>query len=489
MTAITLDLPFIPLCEHLLLIFLLVREVRRKIYPVIASNVKLAFPEIARFFDVMQKDLEKLYPIVDGAKAATGRPPLCHHFQFRFLVFYFLSGFPSLFDAREFINSSIEWQDILHMPVKTYHGSTLSRFLERVGEETYQHIESCLIRLLLKHRLVTLKTVIIDSFPVISHLNTQKCLKHFSLDLQTFTSLFQQLDFSSIIPSLPAKRWRKIKPETYLKIFMFQFLWGYLSSTHLFKVFKKKPAIQLVLTGIDALPRYNTYCKFIKELKSSRNWPAVKFLLEIMISGNAAGKPVYPGWEHLQGLMDNQHQLKDPGSRLNYCPSKNLTYFGRAGGLFVDGGSELPLSGWVQSGARIGNEEFRELMELATSTFPEHVKVDKVVGDGEFDTDTNQESCQEILGAKLVRPVDQGKTMNRRLPEVFFKLRLGVERVIARLAKLNGMQRPPVLGEKRVRSYVHGGIITLQLLALYSAQSGQRSKCRSIKWMRRKQAV
>ena len=136
MTPIILDLPCIALCEHLLLIFLLVREARRKIYPFIASNAKLAFPEIARFFDMMEKDHEKLYPVVDRAKAATGRPPLCHHFQFRFLVFYFLSSFyrQTLISLLHWILLSKHSSDGLLMPSSFSPWSDLSFF----GSDTHK---------------------------------------------------------------------------------------------------------------------------------------------------------------------------------------------------------------------------------------------------------------------------------------------------------------------------------------------------------------
>lgn len=484
-----LDLPLIDLCEHLLLIFLLSRELRRRLAPKIVAWAQCDFPEIERFFQVMRPDLARLYSLVDQAKAATGHPPLCHHFQLRFLIFYFLAGFETFVDALDYVNSSPKWAQILGKPVERYYGSTLSRFLERVGEETFQAIEGQLVRLMLKHRLITLKHLLIDGFPIISHLNTQKCLKRFKFDGKLFENFFQHLDLSLMEEFFASWRYVKYKPVMHFKLFIFQHLWGYSSISHMFGLFKKRPKIPFVLVGSDRLASYESYRRFAKKLVAHPDWNQVKFFLETQILHNPFCQPFIGDWGYWQGLMDNSLQLRDPGARLNYCSSKDLTYQGREGGLFVDGDTELPLIGWVQSGARIGTEEFHNAMELASELLPSYRKIQTVVGDKEFDTDRNEASCKEFLGAQLVRSEDPGDGRKRRLPDVFFLLRLGVERAISRLAKLNKMQRPPVLKNHRVKSYVHTGIISLQLLAIYSAKTGQKNKCRSLKWIRQKQAV
>ena len=43
---------------------------------------------VTEFFRVIAPLLEILYPIVDSYRAPTGRPPVCHRFQLRFLIFY-----------------------------------------------------------------------------------------------------------------------------------------------------------------------------------------------------------------------------------------------------------------------------------------------------------------------------------------------------------------------------------------------------------------
>ncbi len=193
-----LGLPLIDLCEHLLLIFLLSRELRRRLAPKITAWAKCDFPEIERFFQVMRPVLTKFDPLVDRAKASTGHPPLCHHFQLRFLIFYFLAGFQTFTDALDHVNTSSKWQAILGMPVKKYWASTLSRFLERIGEDTWHHIEARLVHLMVHYRLITLKDLLIDEFPIISHLNTQKCLKHFKLDIPAMSQFFERLDLAPL---------------------------------------------------------------------------------------------------------------------------------------------------------------------------------------------------------------------------------------------------------------------------------------------------
>jgi hypothetical protein len=484
-----LDLPLIGFCEHLLLIFLLYRELRRRLAPKIVAWAQCDFPEIERFFQVMKPVLTKLYPLVDRAKASTGHPPLCHHFQLRFLIFYFLAGFQTFTDALDHVNHSAKWQDILDMPVETYWASTLSRFLERIGEDVWHHIESQLVRLMVYYRLVTLKDLLMDGFPIISHLNTQKCLKHFTLDLPAMSQFFERLDLAPLETFLKDWAYRKYRPLNQLKIFLFEHLWGYASTQHMFNDFKKKPGLSFLLTGADPMSSYEAYRRFVQKLKRPDHWAQVKFLLELVLQAHPFWWVPFGGWDEWQGLLDNQLQMRDPGAKLNYCASKKLKYYGRGGRLLTDGASELPLIAWVKSSARISNEEFDGLMEETAELVPRRARILRLTGDGEFDTDAKEAACRRHLGAQLVRPVDQGHNMNRRLPEFFFRLRLGVERGISRLSRLNQMQRPPVLQHARVASYVHAGTMSLQLVAIYAAKMGQKYRCRSLKWIQRKKSI
>ena len=85
-------LSVIQLIEHTLLIFLLIRciyPVKNKL-KVILSHVSNKF--VRRFFEALDSCLEEVYSIVDAKKAKTGRPPLGHHFQLRFLIWHKFFG-------------------------------------------------------------------------------------------------------------------------------------------------------------------------------------------------------------------------------------------------------------------------------------------------------------------------------------------------------------------------------------------------------------
>ncbi|MFX0095781.1 MAG: hypothetical protein ACFFBD_28845 [Candidatus Hodarchaeota archaeon] len=375
------------------------------------------------------------------------------------------------------------------MPVKTYWASTLSRFLERIGEDVWHQVESQLIRLMVYYRLVTLKDLLMDGFPIISHLNTQKTLKHFKLDIRALSQFFERLDLSALELFLQNWWYTKYKPFNQLKLFIFEHLWGYASTQHMFNTFEKKPHIPFILTSLEAVPSYAAYCRFVQKLKQPEHWAQVKFLLELALRVHPFWWIPFGGWDEWQGLLDNQLQMRDPGAKLNYCASKKLKYYGRGGILLTDAKSELPLLTWVKSSGRISNEMFDQLLEETADLLPVRTRVLRLIGDGEFDTDTKEDSCRRFLDAQLIRPEDQGHNMNRRLPEFYFRLRLGVERAISRLAKLNRMQRPSVLRTARVASYVHAGTLSLQLLAVYAAKSHQKHRCRSLKWVRRKQVI
>jgi len=225
-------------------------------------------------------------------------------------------------------------------------------------------------------------------------------------------------------------------------------LWGYTSTTHLYRVVKERPLLSFVLGEAHRLPTYASYRTFVRRLTTSTEWPRVKTMLSLVV----AQQPTFPNqnvqWDDWLGLLDNSHQLRDPGARLNYCASKNLTYYGREGVVLGDAFSELPLVLFVQASARIGKSEFKAIMERADELLSRYRQVEKVLGDGEFDTDANEERCRQTLGARLVCPIKTAVNMARRLPPSDWKKRTAGERVISRGEEMGRVQRPPVLGDR-----------------------------------------
>ena len=98
---------------------------------------------------------------------------------------------------------------------------------------------------------------------------------------------------------------------------MFQHLWGYTSTTHLYRVVKERPLLSFVLGEAHRLPTYASYRTFVRRLTTSPEWPQVKTMLSLVV----AQQPTFPTqnsqWDYWQGLLDNLHQRRDPGARLN----------------------------------------------------------------------------------------------------------------------------------------------------------------------------
>ena len=472
--------------DHLLLIFPQLRELSRRFFAQGGGWARLDWPELARFFQAMKYEFRTLYSLLDQVKASTGRPPYCQHFQLRFVVFTLLAGFSSFREALDYVNQTPEWQHLLGRPPKRYWASTLSRFLARIPEATWQLMEAALVRKLLWRNVLSLHTLAIDTFPIISQISTQKALGVGQLDWSAVLHWFQILDLSALQPFFKQRRTTPYSPLSLVTMWIFQHLWGIPSKHQVYRLVAQTPVLRFLWFGPGPFPSYYTYGKFTAGLLARPDWPLLQACLVTCLTHQPGLAGVGRSWEDWQGLLGTHHALKDPGAQLNQCASKHLTYLGRGGTVLVDSATELPLVGWVQAQVRLSRQDFQRMMQQADALLPPTARIAYLVGDGEFDSDANADACEGWLGAHLVRPVTERSGQGQRLPPAFYLQRLPVERLISRLGRLPQMQRPPVRTTLRVASYIHAGLLSLQLVALYSVKLGQPDQCRSLHWIQRR---
>jgi hypothetical protein len=165
--------PFLPWVEHLLFIFLSWHFLWFRTHPVRLILRHVSLDQMDRFFQAISPILEPIYPILEEIQASRGRPPLDHPFQLRWFIWYLLFGEQTLEKSLQKFNSWPELQHLLKCPVKTYHQSTLTRFLARVGPITLRKIHVALVLEGLKLGLIKGVHLVIDGFPVLSYLSTQ----------------------------------------------------------------------------------------------------------------------------------------------------------------------------------------------------------------------------------------------------------------------------------------------------------------------------
>ena len=110
--------------------------------------------------------------------------------------------------------------DALEAPVRPYTRYSLRRFLNDIGEPEFQRIGASLLHYLHTTGLLQLETLVLDSFPVYSYLNTGKCLRMAKFDSRIATQIYQRLDVSKIVRLFPTQHKLAVPLSDKLKVWI-----------------------------------------------------------------------------------------------------------------------------------------------------------------------------------------------------------------------------------------------------------------------------
>jgi hypothetical protein len=482
--------PFLHWVEHLLFIFLFYHFLWTKIHPVRVVLRHASLVHIERFFVTISPFLERIYPILKESQAPLGRPPFDQAFQLRWFIWHLLFGEQTIELSLLKFNGWSELRDLLHCPKKTYYQSTLNRFLDRVGPVTLCKIHVALVLECLKLGLLKGMRLVIDGFPIPSYLSTQKCLKNPKLVIGECKEFFAQLPLLKLVGQLRAAGMTGHLLADCLRVFIFEVLWNMPSRTKAIKTIKEKEGLEAALEFPKRCPCVATYQKFVTALEALSRFGAIQKALIARVCSSpalavkAGSLKAVKQFVQLRGLLSNSLPAKDSGTKLNYCASKKMTYWGRGGKILTDAESELPVLLGIQRDAAISEAEFTEFLQLFRASYGEAFPIEELVGDGEFAPEGYKEGTEKVLEVSLHSLEEEAGTKRKRLKPKWFKVRLTVERCISRLKCGFQVQAPRVMGERRVGAWVQLGGITKILCALAAGQWGRRDKIRSLRFIR-----
>ena len=448
---------------------------------------------VTEFFRVIAPLLEILYPIVDSYRAPTGRPPVCHRFQLRFLIFYLVFWKGRLHDAREAVNQRPALQEALHMPVPVYHGSTLSRFLQRLGTRGLAHLIAATVMVLVKHGLFTLHHLIIDTCPLYSPINFKKHAKRCRLTMADLGAVLEGVDWHFFAWLAPRRRGRKTPWKALAALAVLRHGIVSLSTKKVHELCTKMMLPDFYTLLGERLPSYPVSSRYLRHIMEDDANEGVRWLLACKIHEFlamhgvfATGDGTIEGWEDARGFLTSSLHGLDPGARVNYCASKEQWYFGRGAFVITEATTELPVFVHVEPQVKVTPHSLtRALTSFREAYRGQLPRAFTLYGDHEFMT----RPAREVIARVFPGAVVMGSPSSQSVSSVIIRrvriLRLAVERCIGRLSLAMAFQHPHVRGTARVVSMTSFTVLASLVVAAHAVLSGKPRLIRSLAFLRR----
>ena len=141
---------------------------------------RLLFPSksefhVARFFHELSDLLTPFERTLSSLVSPMWCPLTSPAFQFRFALWWNFFGNHELEAVIKCFNASQFLRDLLQAPEKPYSSRKFLYFGEKLGIERLQQLQEQIVQYFFQSGWIRLSQLILDSFPVKSVLNVQKC--------------------------------------------------------------------------------------------------------------------------------------------------------------------------------------------------------------------------------------------------------------------------------------------------------------------------
>lgn len=475
---------------HLLLIFLFVRG---NYWKSVYQNVLLdsyALERVRVFFQTLEPILKICYKFLDRLRCKKGRPPTDYRFQFRFLLWWkFFQPIP-LTTALRKVNHSPELQQVLEAPQEPYTRFSLGRFLKKLGVGSLTKRCFWILADFIQQGILDFSQVILDSFPIESFLNTAKCLKMPKFDRDAAQRFFKELDLDKVIQLLPKAHWKAAPYADKLKCWIHQHIWDVPSFEKCHNLVFGSEDRQAVMGLIQGWKSAQTYREFAKWVVQLTNFKAIEQAVVSEVGRVLNLLEIKPKVKELKTIEDLgrvfhvPHRLKDPDISLAHCPSKNLTFMGRGGLVAAAEKYEIPLLVKLTAKYKQSEASILDFLTTLHQAFGGLLKDVKVLGDAEFGTQAIKEAIEQTLQAiALVESYGNSQTKTK-LSKDDKKIRLSIERVIARLDGNFQIEQPRTLGTESVDFHTQLCWLCDLLLVTFNVLTGNMAHPHSMRKIR-----
>ena len=466
------------LCTTIVLCFMLKQNHQyRKWYRLFLINPDSP-TRIKRFFIELNPVWQRFYPLLEGLKKHRGRPPTDYRFQFRWLIWWKFFGPKILQQAIRLFNQSAFLQRLLQAPQKAYSREIFQSFRQKLGTGLLQRLQEELIQQFETQGLLDWKTLIIDSLPVCSFLNTTKCLKIPTINYTHLKQFLATISLESILEKLKVRPSQRLKVKTKLLALLVKGVWDLPSWNRCWKVLYGKPAQK---AGIQLPYQYKSAESLQNVQKLLGQVPSPRTLEQLLVPAAVTTlvqlglKPT--SWhpqtlDALNGCWHRPHRWRDRGISLFYCAAKNVYFYGRGALLVVLPHLELPLMIRLTDKYKQSQKSLLPFFDTLHRVYGRFLHGVTLLGDSEFGLSEVHQALQHRFQGKALVPKYKTNEAPPELTKDLQNLRKLVERVIGRLVINWQLETPRHLGESYAGFHLQLCILCDLLQVTFNLQLG-----------------
>lgn len=473
-----------------LLMFGLVKAVKKSKLAEIRLATYKNIDKVQEFFLMLRPVLQCCYKVIDTMKKKTGRPPTNLHFQFNVFIFWKVFCPGPIRTVIETVNTSPELQEVLGAPKKPYTESSFYRFKNKLSARPVHTMVLIMLTICFKEGIIKKTKAVIDSFPLYSKLNTQKCLKRPFINKLLVKQFFTVLDLSKVLALLPPLKKNAVSYEDKLKCWFFMLIWDFPTERSCHKAIFGKESYKDYLTLQKTWSSPATLKNFISQISKLEQFPCIA--QELLTACNMAWQTL--GYTKLvrpvQTLADlaatfhSPHRWKDPSVTFNYCSTKDEHFFGRGALVLGDPESMTPVLLTVTPRYKQSTQEIKTHLAQAKQELQNYFKGLEIFGDKEFGVDELIEFIlTELEGFAVVAPYGNSSEQVQLSDEDKATRKL-VETMIARLVQQYDIERPKCLGTPNVEAFIEQIHLCDLMVTYFNFKNGTKVGLHSIKHLR-----
>jgi len=444
----------------LILILLLPQTYKyRKWYLTLLISPKDDFRAL-RFFKEMEGIFKKFYPFLQSLNENKGRKATDYCFQFRWLIWWKFFGSNVLQKALREYNESEFLRNILKGPATAYTREKFHYFRKKLSSEKIEQWGTELILEMINNKTLNIKTIIMDSFPIKSYLNTQKCLKAPKIDYEELKKFIESLKLDNIIKMINPSPKMYLRIKTKLIVLLVKETWDLNSWNRVWKVLNCSEAKKY-----DILLPYNykgvsSIKTIVDDLKKTVKGKTIELhILENLtpiIKSMAKKLPNFrlKSFEDLNFTLHKSHRARDPGISLYHCATKDEDRFGRGGIALIAKGIEIPLLLLNTQKYKQGTDSLLVAIKKVKKTFGSLFESCKFLADSEFGIAEVKEAIEKNITSHLAIPNYGTSKEKNDVSKENRDDRKIVERGIGRLKNNWDLENPRHLGEEYVSFHV-----------------------------------
>ena len=424
---------------------------------------------VERFFKEMEQVFKKFYPYLNSLNANKGRKATDYCFQFRWLMWWKFFGSNVLQKALREYNESEFLKKVLQGPSTVYTREKFHYFRKKLSSEKIEQWGTELILEMINNKILNIKTIIMDRFPIKSYLNTQKCLKAPKVDYKKLKKFIESLDLDNIVKMINSSQKMYLRIKTKLIVLLVKETWDLNSWNRIWKVLNGEEAKKFNISLPYHYKGVSSIISIVNDLERTVKGKSIELhILEYLtpiIKSIAKRPPNFrlKSFEDLNFTLHKSHRARDPGITLYHCATKDEDKFGRRGIALIVKGLEIPLLLLDTQKYKQGTQSLLIAIKQVKKTFGNLFESCRLLADSEFGiTEVLKAIKKNITSHTAIPSYGTSKEKNNLSKEDRDDRKI-VERGIGRLESNFQLEKPRHLG----RNYVSFHLKVIRLCDIF----------------------